>query len=188
MSFHLNSAFLLTAKLALLFTSLAAGAQDIDQPADWPKMAAVRSETGQLIPSGALGVIQIETPRVATLLQLRGVMGSGVVVLRSDKSGDCLTLPIRFVAGDFGGDGISAHIATPIRLIIQTERVAKALAQGDDVVSDNYRISSMSDDADADIIIKSGLSGSHGFVLNPGNSVVSDIFGTTPSHTSCAEL
>lgn len=115
-------------------------------------------------------------------------MGSGVVILRSDESRDCLTLPIRLVAGDFGGDGISAHATGPIRLIIRTARVANALAGGDDVVSDNYRISSAKDDPDADIIIQGGLSESHGFVLNPGSSVVADIFGTTTSRTACSEL
>lgn len=188
MSIHLNSALILTAHVALLFTSLAADAQDIDQPAKWPTNAAVQTEAGQHIPAGAIGVVQIGAPRVATLLQLRGVMGSGVVILRSDESRDCLTLPIRLVAGDFGGDGISAHAIGPIRLIIRTARVANALADGDDVVSDNYRVSSAKDDPDADIIIQGGLSESHGFVLNPGSSVVADIFGTTTSHTACSEL
>jgi hypothetical protein len=187
MSIHLNSALFLTAQVLLLFTSFAAGAQEIDQPANWPTVTAVQTKAGQQIPAGAIGLVQIEAPRVATLLQLRGVMGSGTVILRSDESKDCLTLPIRLVAGDFGGDGISAHTRGPIRLIIQTARVANALADGDDVVSDTYHIS-MKDDPNADIIIQSGLSEGHGFVLNPGSSVVADIFGTTASHTACSEL
>ena len=115
-------------------------------------------------------------------------MGDGIVILRSNESQDCLTLPIRFVAGDFGGDGISAHATSPIRLIIQTARVANALAEGDDVVSDMFRISNLEDDPDADIIIQSGLSESHGFVLNPGSSIAADIFGTTVNQTACSEL
>ena len=67
-------------------------------------------------------------------------------------------------------------------------RVADALADGDDVVSDMYRVSSRQDDDDADIIIQSGLSESHGFVLNPGGSVVADVFGATATHTACSEL
>ena len=110
MSTH-STRFFLTAQVALLSTSLAAGAQDKDQPTNWPISTAVQTEAGQQIPAGAIGVVQIDAPRVATLLQLRGVMGSGTVILRSDDSHDCLTLPIRFVAGDFGGDGISAHAA-----------------------------------------------------------------------------
>ena len=188
MSTYLNSVFFLTAQVALLFTLPAASAQDTNKQANWPISTAIQTEAGQQIPAGAFGVVQIDAPRVATLLQLRGVMGRGTAILKSGKYRDCLTLPIRFVAGDFGGDGISAHAAKPIRLIIRSARVAKALADGEDVVSDMYRISSLKDDPKADLIIQGGLSESHGFVLNPGNSVVADIFGVTAGHTACSEL
>lgn len=188
MSIHLNSIFFLTAQVALLVSPIAANAQDMRQPASWPISAAVQTEAGQTIPAGAIGVAQIDAPREATLLQLRGVMGRGTVILRSNESRDCLTIPIRFVAGDFGGDAISSHASNLIRLIIRTTRVANALAGGGDVVSDMYRVSSLRDDPNADIIIQSGLGESHGFVLNPGSSVVADIFGTTVRHTACSEL
>lgn len=188
MSTYLNSVFFLTAQVALLLSLPAASAREADQQANWPIGTAIQTEAGQQIPAGAFGVVEINTPRVATLLQLRGVMGRGTAILKSGESRDCLTLPVRFVAGDFGGDGISAHAAKPIRLIIRSARVAKALADGDDVVSDMYRVSSLSVDPNADVIIQGGLSKSHGFVLNPGNSVVADIFGATARHTACSEL
>lgn len=184
---HLTTAFLLTAQIALLFTSNPVSAGDTKRPTNWPISTAIQTESGQQIPAGAIGIARIDTPRVATLLQLRGVTGRGTVILRSGGSLDCLTLPIRFVAGDFGGDSISARSAEPIRLILQTTRVADALAAGNDVVSDMYSISTLTDDPNADIIIQSGLNESHGFVLNPGNSVVADLFGTTASHTACSE-
>ncbi|SNT39525.1 hypothetical protein SAMN04488078_11361, partial [Antarctobacter heliothermus] len=115
-------------------------------------------------------------------------MGSGIVNLKSDDRHDCLTVPIRFVAGDFGGEGISSSATKPIGLFIQSPRVASALAGGDDVVSDMYRISTQPDDPEADIIIQSGLSESHGFVLNPGSSILADIFGAATSRTACSEL
>ncbi len=114
-------------------------------------------------------------------------MGSGVVLLRSDDGQECLTLPVRFVAGDFGGEGISANASEPISLIIRSPRVSGALAAGHDVVSDAYRISTLMDDPDADIVIQSGLSESHGFVLNPGSSVVADMFGAAASSIACSE-
>lgn len=178
----------LTAPVALLLTSLVASAQEADQQTNWPISAAVQTEAGQQIPAGAYGVAYIDAPRVATLLQLRGVTGSGTVILKSDDSHDCLTVPIRFVAGDFGGEGISTNETHPIRLILRSPRVAVALAAGDDVVSDMYRISAQLDDPGADIIIQTGLSESHGFVLNPGSSIVADIFGATTSRTACSEL
>ena len=188
MSTRLNFLFLLTAQIVLPFTSFGASAQDADQPASRSTSAAVQTETGQQIPAGAFGVARIDAPRVAALLKLRGVTGRGTVILRSDESHDCLTLPIRLVAGDFGGDDISISGTSPIRLILRSVRVADALADGDDVVSDMYRVSSRQDDDDADIIIQSGLSESHGFVLNPGGSVVADVFGATAIHTACSEL
>jgi len=178
----------MTAPVALLLTSLGASAQEADQQTNWPMSAAVQTVAGQEIPAGAYGVAYIDAPRVATLLQLRGVTGRGTVIVKSDDSHDCLTIPIRFVAGDFGGEGISTSETHPIRLILRSRRVAGALAAGDDVVSDMYRISTQPDDSEADIIIESGLSESHGFVLNPGRSVVADIFGAATSRTACSEL
>ncbi len=178
----------LSAPVALLLTSLGASAQEADQQTDWPMNAAVHTEAGQHIPAGAYGIAYIDAPRVATLLQLRGVTGRGTVILKDDDSHDCLTIPIRFVAGDFGGEGISTSETHPIRLILRSRRVARALAAGDDVVSDMYRISAQMDDPEADIIIQTGLSESHGFVLNPGRSVLADIFGAATSRTACSEL
>ncbi|MGB8622183.1 MAG: hypothetical protein WCD16_05135 [Paracoccaceae bacterium] len=187
MSIHHTFTLLLTAPVALLLTSLGASAQEADQKTSWPVSAAVQSEAGHQIPAGAYGVAFIDAPRVATLLQLRGVTGSGTVILKSDGSHDCLTFPIRFVAGDFGGEGISSNETHPIRLILRSPRVAGALAAGDDVVSDMYRISAQLDDPEADIIIQTGLSESHGFVLNPGSSIVADIFGAATSRIACSE-
>ncbi len=188
MSTRQTFTLLLTAPVALLLTSLGASAQEAYQETNWPMSAAVQTEAGQHIPAGAYGVAYIDAPRVATLLQLRGIKGSGTVILKSDDSHDCLTVPIRFVAGDFGGEGISTNETDPIRLILRSARVAGALAAGDDVVSDMYRISAKLDDPEADIIIQTGLSEGHGFVLNPGSSIVADIFGAATSRIACSEI
>jgi hypothetical protein len=185
---HFNPFIRLVAQAALLFTPLASIAQETDRQVISPTSIAVQTETGQQIPAGAYGVVQIESPRVANLLQLRGVLGRGTAIIRSHDNHDCQSLQLRFVAGDFGGDSVSARAAQPIRLILQSARVSNALARGEDVVSDMYVISSQMNDSDADIIIESGLSESHGFVLNPGTSVVADVFGSTTSRLSCSEL
>ncbi|WP_419412521.1 hypothetical protein [Primorskyibacter sp. 2E107] len=188
MSFRHTLALLLTAPTSLLLTQLGAIAQDADHRTNWPIGAAVQTETGEQIPAGAYGVAYIDAPRVATLLQLRGLKGRGTVILKSKDSHDCLIVPIRFVAGDFGGEGISTNESHPIRLILRSPRVASALTAGDDVVSDMYRISAQPDDPEADIIILTGLSESHGFVLNPGSSVVADIFGASTGRITCSEV
>lgn len=188
MSTRLNLLLLLPMQVLLFVTPLAAYAQDTDRPVHWPTTTAVQTEAGQIIPAGAFGIVQIDTPRAATLLHLRGVMGRGIATIRSADNQDCLSLPIRFVAGDFGGDSISTHTRKPIRLILQTAAVAKALARGEDVVSDMYRTSSQITDSNADIVIERGLSDGYGFVLNPGASVVADVFGAKASRTTCSKL
>ncbi len=172
---------------AFLLSSSIAVAQEAASRTPWPLSSTIQTETGLRIPAGMFGVVVIDSPREATLLNLRGMTGIGVVVLRDDKSRDCLTMPVRFVAGDFGGNSISTRSVRSIHLVLQSARVARALADGQDVVSDMYRISSAPDDRDADIIIQSGLSDSHGFVLNPGRSVLADILGAETSRTPCSE-
>lgn len=188
MSIHPKPIFLQTAVVALLLASAQAGAEDAQATTGWPISSAIETETGGQIPAGAQGVLHIDAPREATLLQLRGVHGSGHVILRNRDNRDCLTLPVRFIAGDFGGETISIHSGESIRLIIKSARVADALADGDDVVSDMYSIGSTEDDLDADIIIQSGLSDGRGFVINPGSSFLADIIGAEVTRVKCSEL
>lgn len=177
-----------TAHILLLLAPFGANAQDTAHSSHWPTDVAVQTKAGDTIPSGAFGVVQIETPRSATLLHLRGVAGRGIAIIKSDDNQDCLRFPIRFVAGDFGGDGISAYTQKPIRLIIQTTAVAKALVRGDDVVSDMYRTSTWINDANADIVIERGLGDDYGFVLNPGSSVFADILGIKTRRIACSKI
>lgn len=188
MSINLNPFIRLALQSAVLFTPYASIAQEADSQVISPTSIAVQTEAGQQIPAGAYGVVHIQTPRVANLLQLRGVMGRGIAIIRSDDKQDCQSLQLRFVAGDFGGDSVSTHAAQPIRLILQSARVSNALERGEDIVSDMYVISSQKNDLDADIIIESGLSENHGFVLNPGTSIVADVFGSTTSRLNCSEM
>ncbi len=177
--------------LALAAAPLVSGAALAESPqrqSPWPTDVAVETPAGQTIPAGAQGVVLIDSPREATLLMLRGMSGSGDAILRDADNRDCLTTPIRFVAGDFGGNSITAHTAKPIRLILRSVRVARALANGQDIVSDMYRVGSARNDPEADIIIESGLSDSHGFVLNPGSSILADIFGADIRRTPCSAL
>lgn len=147
----------------------------------------VLTKAGQRIPAGAFGILLIERPREMTLLNLRGIGGRGEVVLRGDEPGTCLTLAVRLVAGDFGGESITAHLAEPIRFAIGSRRAARALVAGQDIVSDMYRVSSRMD-LDADIVLQSGLDESFGFVINPGRNIFSDVFGVTARQISCPPL
>ncbi|MEP2029424.1 MAG: hypothetical protein ABJI96_12055 [Paracoccaceae bacterium] len=148
---------------------------------------SIATSVGHTIPSGAFGFVVIERPREVTLLQLRGLAGSGQVVLRTDQNGMCLTLPVRLVAGDLAGDSITGHLAEPIYVIIKSREVARALAKGRDVVSDGHIVSNRMD-PDADIVLQSGLDESFGFVINPGRNILGDIFGVRVDRISCQRV
>lgn len=136
----------------------------------------------QVIPAGAFGVVIVEGAREASLLQLRGIAGTGVALLRNADGTDCLSVPLRFVAGDFGGDSIAATRAKSIRLTINDAGVARALIAGKDIVSDHYRVGTT---RNAQIVIREGLTAGHGFVLNPGTSILEDVFGADVSQVEC---
>lgn len=148
---------------------------------------AIATSAGHNIPAGAFGIVLVARPREAMLLQLRGIAGSGRAVLRTDEPGVCLTLPVRFVAGDFGGDAIAGHLAESIHFFLKGWEVARALARGRDIVSDDYNISNTWH-SDADIVLQSGLDESVGFVINPGRNILEDIFGARADRLPCQPL
>ena len=142
----------------------------------------VRTSQGQEIPVGVFGVVLVEDAREASLLQLRGIAGSGVALLRNSDGNDCLSMPIRFVAGDFGGDSITSTRAKTIRLNINDASIAQALIAGQDIVSDHYLVGTSQDDQ---IAIQEGLTVEHGFVLNPGKSLLADVLGADADQVEC---
>lgn len=151
--------------------------------------AAIHSpgEASLTWPEDALGVVHINRPREMTLLQLRGLAGAGTALLRLNDG--CVSVPLRFVAGDFGGQQINARRAPPVRIAIRSQQVVEMLLNGDDVVSGDYTVSSATssgrDKADAELVLLDGLTIDHGFVINPGRSVIDDIFGVQGLYVPC---
>ena len=180
LSLHLRLA------IALIGASIV-GAAQADAARDTDAIATreeVSTSAGQNIPAGAFGFLLVERPREVNLLALRGIAGSGKAILRTDQPGLCLTIPVRFVAGDFGGESITGHLAAPIHFVIRSRQVARSLAKGWDVVSDMYSVSDQMD-PDADIVLQSGLDEGFGFVINPGRNILGDIFGVRATPVSC---
>lgn len=148
-----------------------------------PLGSVVPTSQEQEIPAGAFGVVIVEEAREASLLQLRGIAGSGFALLRVPGGNDCLRLPLRFVAGDFGGDSVAATQAKTIRLTLNDAGIVQALIAGHDIVSDQYRVGTSQNDQ---ITIQEGLTEGHGFVLNPGKSLLADVFGADVDHVECS--
>ncbi len=71
------------------------------------------------------------------------------------------------------------------QIILQSRRVARALARGHDVVSDSYRVA-LQAHPDADIVLDGGLEESFGFVINPGRNIMGDVFGVATQQIDCS--
>ncbi|TDO95776.1 hypothetical protein [Marinomonas balearica] len=135
------------------------------------------------IPEDALGVVSIKSPTVGSLLYLRGLAGKGDFV-RKDSSFLCYRSTIRIAAGDFNGEGISIRGAEPIVLVVYDEGAVEKLRQGDEIVSEDYEVSVVGQ-PHGDMEIISGLSLSHGFVLNPGEWSLSSLLGINEDPVGC---
>jgi hypothetical protein len=187
MSNPLSFQLRLAAVLIGAFTALSAqadAARDTDAIATRKE---VPTSAGQNIPAGAFGILLVERPREVNLLALRGKAGSGKVILRTDQPGLCLNIPVRFVAGELGGESINGHLADPIHFVITSRQVARDLAKGQDVVSDMYSVSNHMG-PDIDIVLESGLGEGFGFVINPGRNILEDIFWMKARPVSCQSV
>jgi hypothetical protein len=131
------------------------------------------------------GMVYIASPTVGTLLQLRGIAGKGVLTIKQEGEENCLSFPVRLAAGDFGGSNIGVHPSGAIRLVIYSSDVANKLLSGDEIVSEKYDVTELSDLRHGDIKIESGLNLSYGFVLNPGEWFWSSLFGPDQKKAPC---
>ncbi|MGB7241942.1 MAG: hypothetical protein WBC93_07650 [Sulfitobacter sp.] len=185
-----NQIFLKLRFVVVLTAALAASTGLADVAPNTDAIATrhqVSTSAGQDIPAGAFGFLLVERPREVNLLALRGIAGSGKAILRTDQPGLCLNIPVRFVAGDLGGQSINGHLADPIHFVITSRQVARSIAKGRDVVSDMYSVSDQIG-SDADIVLQSGLDAGFGFVINPGRNILGDIFGVRARPVSCQRV
>lgn len=186
--FDVNRFRFCTTAVLVFILGASTAAADMTRANDaWITRSAMQTDRGHLIPVDAFGIFVVDRPREVMLLALRGKAGRGDVILRSDESGQCLTFQARFVAGDFGGDSVGGHLAAPVEIVLQSRRVARALARGHDVVSDSYRVAQQAH-PDADIVLGGGLEDSFGFVINPGRNIIGDVFGVTTQRIDCVPM
>ena len=144
---------------------------------------AAAKQPGWVPPSKSVALIEIPTPRQGHLLHLRGIAGRGTIHFRID--GVCSEMPVRLVAGDFAGRDPAERSGGAIQILLTSPDLIGDLMAGRDVVSDAVRVGVDPNDATADIIIVSGLPPETGFVLNPGRSVLADVFPKRPTPISC---
>lgn len=146
---------------------------------------AVTTRTGSTIPAGSYGIVHLNKAKEGQLLHLRGIAGSGYLILRSKEAGLCQEAPVELVAGDFGGNRIGISATGPITLAIASRSVAEALQSGNEIQSEDLAITDRIEDATADVILIKGLHLSHGFVIDPAHSFMNDLFGIRFRKVQC---
>ncbi len=145
---------------------------------------SIRADTAPTSALASSALITIPDPHEAALLHLHGYTGAGTALIQID--GQCYSMPVRIVAGDFGGKGITIDQGGPIRLRIMNPEMIRTLHEGRDLVSEGRAVvASASGDA-PDIVVEAGLPAGTGFVINAGSSVLADIFGSRPNAVPCA--
>ena len=144
-----------------------------------PALAAHAEDSAQTVRA----TITIPSPRSANLLQLRGIGGRGTALLQI--GGACYSMSVRLVAGDFEGRQTNLRDRDPIVLELRDPDLTQALARCTDIVSDEATVSADPTDHEASILLLSGLAEGTGFVINPGRTLASDIFGARMSAVSC---
>lgn len=147
---------------------------------------AARTETAGRERASDVAFISVPEPRVATLLQLRGMAGRGVAVYRLD--GRCEAMAVRLVAGDFAGLDEAGGGVRPITLRIARTELVRALADGQDLVSDMITTSADPADTGVDVTVLGGLAVGTGFVINPGSSFLADMFGAPVEAVPCSRI
>lgn len=143
------------------------------------------------------GVVLIESPKMGSLLYLRGIAGKGVLTFKANASNvsgeeldkhQCLSTPIRFAAGDFSGSSIGINNVQSIRLLVYSDEIMDKLISGDEVVSKDYLVTVQKENSYGDIKIASGLTLNYDFVLNPGEWSWSSLLGLDQEKVNCQWL
>lgn len=132
------------------------------------------SDAAVLPQSAAIAEITFPAPRSASLLQLRGFVGSGTALFRID--GVCSRMDVRLVAGDFLGDSLGVSGGGPVHIRVVDVAAVRKLYMGGDLVSEHK---------EDGIEIVSGLPAGTGFVINAGSSIIEDIFGVSAVDFQC---
>jgi hypothetical protein len=131
------------------------------------------------------GMVLIESPKVGALLQLRGIVGKGRLIFRTDHSQICVSVPIRLAAGYFGGLNLGFEDIERVQLTIYSDDIMEELIRGEEIISEDYQVTNQREETLGDIQINSGLTLDYGFVLNPGEWSWASLFGWDKEKVDC---
>jgi hypothetical protein len=125
-----------------------------------------------------------------SLFQLRGAAGRAWFTRKGDGDNWCDVAVVRLLAGDFGGNTVGISRTEPVVLIVLNPEIATRLSQGQEIVSGDFDL------LNVDQVAEHGLSGvdilfagsgrvDGNYILNPGRSLLNDIFGASSTGNVC---
>ena len=141
----------------------------------------------------ANAIIYVPNLTRGSLLQMRGAFGSAYFTRKAADNSWCDAAPLRILFGDF--DGISSSLSSTgsVVLMVMKPAIADKLARGQDIVGDDVtlididKVSTHSLEG-VDILVAGAASEDSGVVLNPGRSILNDIFGASSVDNSCGHV
>lgn len=141
----------------------------------------------------ASAIVYAPSMTQGSLLQMRGAFGSAIFTRKAADDSWCDAAPLRLLFGDF--DGMSSGISSTgsIVLMVINPSIADKLARGQDIVSDNVTLLDIDMAQDQgllgiDILVAGAASAESGLILNPGRSILNDIFGASSIDNSCGHV
>jgi hypothetical protein len=125
-----------------------------------------------------------------SLFQMRGAFGRARFTRKTEDNLWCDVSPLRLLFGDFSGTSTGISSTGPVVLLVINPSIADKLANGMDIVSENLSLLDIEeapthDLQGVDILVSGSASANSGFVLNPGSSILNDIFGASSVDNSC---
>lgn len=125
-----------------------------------------------------------------SLFQLRGAAGPAWFTRKGEGDNWCDVAEMRLLTGDFGGDTVGISRTEPVVLIALNPEIATRLSLGQEIVSGDYDLLNVDQAAEHGLegvdILVAGSGGADGnYILNPGRSLLNDIFGASSTGNAC---
>jgi hypothetical protein len=138
----------------------------------------------------ASAVIYAPSMSRGSLFRMRGAFGRAKFTRKTEDNLWCDVSPMRLLIGDFAGTSTGVSSAGSIILLVINPSIADKLANGMDIISDNVSLLDVEKVSTnglqgVDILVSGSVSANSGFVLNPGDSILNDLFGASSVGNSC---
>ena len=117
------------------------------------------------LPTGAMGILQVERLTQGELLWMQGRVGEGVYTT-TNQAGQHCSIKVPVAVGQIKKSGLGIDSVTGLTIIVMNPTLSAALINGERVRSDEWQFSAQTDSRSADGYITEGIKESEGFVLN----------------------